>query len=1022
MADTLGRVAIDLTVNAANFVSGFAAASAAAKRAGSEITESFSRVGELAASALAPFGEVGRAIGETFSTVGRLAGSASQELAKLSGGMTLLTVGAGAAAGAIAGVNIAAIGLAIHTAESVREMNDQARAAGVSVDKFSALSFAAKQAGIPQEALSKTLGVLSKNMVKAAETAPGTATVFTRLGLNIKDSNGQLKDAGSFLVEVIEKLDSLKDRTAAIGFSREIFGRGGQEMMKFDPAEMQDSMETAKKLGIVIGPEFAEASTKFVQSMNVMKAAGEGLALQLTEKLLPTMQLLADEIIKAFENNRPAIAKFVDEVADLVKQSVAHLYEFITIARNVALWLNAVQDDSRTFGETTRQAIIGGVQGGIGGAVKGAQEGSVKLHLIWEKYREDERKMWQQNSNLIENIIGPRAPFTLDHSVKKDRNLGADLSPKEKGEDSILARIKERIAQLGIEESAWLKIGQAGSQAEQLIAEAVKKGSEEYAKLRDTAAREKDPKQRTIDLGLVTANEGFIKSSAAAGVFGAAIESIDKELDKQRLRLEEEIPAIDAIAAAYSSGGLAAATVTAHFADQAAKVQVLKESHDLLAAELGEENARVRQLAEGYALASQKLATDEALYATEIYKKLNVEIIKSTDAFNRELPALQAISAAYFDTAEAARAAQIELKVAQFKTANPTADEGQVNQFRELEKKKSDQAFQNSISEQAAKYDLIHAYDEEMERLERLRQKLIEKHSSTMLIDAQEYDTQRRAIQQWDEAALKVGSYGDKFRAVMNQVILDGQNFGQKLAQSIGKAIDGLSSSLAKFIVTGKGGFKQLFQSLEEEILKASIQKGFSALLGKLFGGGDKGAGAGGSDQGVGGLLGKIPVIGGALSKLGGLFGLGGGPGKADGSKSNPFYVVSAGGEQGGPGGLSGLLSSFGGGGEGGDSGGGGAGGFLGLLGSFAGFLADGGDVTPGKAYVVGEKHPEFFLPKQPGHVTPSLKMGGDTVHHQTTVNFHVHGVQDVDSFRRSQSQIFGDMHRQMTIAHARNY
>ena len=77
--------------------------------------------------------------------------------------------------------------------------------------------------------------------------------------------------------------------------------------------------------------------------------------------------------------------------------------------------------------------------------------------------------------------------------------------------------------------------------------------------------------------------------------------------------------------------------------------------------------------------------------------------------------------------------------------------------------------------------------------------------------------------------------------------------------------------------------------------------------------------------------------------------------------------------------------------------------------------------MTPGKAYVVGEKHPEFFVPKQAGQVAPSLKMGGDTVHH-TTVNFHVHGVQDVDSFRRSQSQIFGDMHRQMTIAHARNY
>jgi hypothetical protein len=40
-------------------------------------------------------------------------------------------------------------------------------------------------------------------------------------------------------------------------------------------------------------------------------------------------------------------------------------------------------------------------------------------------------------------------------------------------------------------------------------------------------------------------------------------------------------------------------------------------------------------------------------------------------------------------------------------------------------------------------------------------------------------------------------------------------------------------------------------------------------------------------------------------------------------------------------------------------------GGFFSIFSLFGGFLAEGGDVTPGKAYVVGEEHPEFFIPKE---------------------------------------------------------
>src|SRR6266568_2879740 len=151
---------------------------------------------------------------------------------------------------------------------------------------------------------------------------------------------------------------------------------------------------------------------------------------------------------------------------------------------------------------------------------------------------------------------------------------------------------------------------------------------------------------------------------------------------------------------------------------------------------------------------------------------------------------------------------------------------------------------------------------------------------------------------------------------------------------------------------------------------------------------------------------------------------------KPDGSKSNPFFVSNVdamGGEAGGGGLFGSIQNMFG--GSSGEDGGGGIGGFLsgivgkigrvfGSIGSFfGGFLAQGGDVTPGKAYVVGEHHPEFFVPNRQGSVVPALKMGGE---HTTHLSVHFHGIQDMDSFKKSQSQIVSAFHRQAAIAYQR--
>ena len=65
----------------------------------------------------------------------------------------------------------------------------------------------------------------------------------------------------------------------------------------------------------------------------------------------------------------------------------------------------------------------------------------------------------------------------------------------------------------------------------------------------------------------------------------------------------------------------------------------------------------------------------------------------------------------------------------------------------------------------------------------------------------------------------------------------------------------------------------------------------------------------------------------------------------------------------------------------------------------FGGARANGGFVAPRQSYLVGERGPELFTPAGAGNVRPFSARG-------VTVNIALPGVTDVESFRRSETQL----------------
>lgn len=89
----------------------------------------------------------------------------------------------------------------------------------------------------------------------------------------------------------------------------------------------------------------------------------------------------------------------------------------------------------------------------------------------------------------------------------------------------------------------------------------------------------------------------------------------------------------------------------------------------------------------------------------------------------------------------------------------------------------------------------------------------------------------------------------------------------------------------------------------------------------------------------------------------------------------------------------------------------------FGTLFGFGGFRAAGGSVSSGQGYIVGEKGPELFLPRQSGSIVPNNKMAGSG---HVIINNYIQ-TQDAESFKRSEGNLAAKMKMQLDIAGRRN-
>ena len=205
-------------------------------------------------------------------------------------GLTAVAAAAGAAVTALAGATVEAAAYA-------DDMLTMSTVTGMTTDDLQAFSYAAGLLDVDVETISKSLAKNTKSMAGAADGSKAYADAYKKLGVNVTDANGNLRDGETVYWEAIDALGQMTNETERDAVAMQLFGKSAQELNPLIEAgseKVNELKQEAKDVGAVMSGETLAALGSFDDSIQRLKGSAGAAKNSLGGVLLPELQMLTD--------------------------------------------------------------------------------------------------------------------------------------------------------------------------------------------------------------------------------------------------------------------------------------------------------------------------------------------------------------------------------------------------------------------------------------------------------------------------------------------------------------------------------------------------------------------------------------------------------------------------------------------------------------------------------------------------------------------------------------------------------
>lgn len=303
----------------------------------------------------------------------------------------------GLATGLVAGLGVGAIAdLAKRSLDYAASLGEVAQQLGISSEALQVYRYAASQVGVTNEQMDTSLAKLTRSAGDAAAGVKAPAEAFNKLGVNVQDVNGKVKDTDRLMREVADGLSKIEDPARRAAIEVDLFGRAGQKLdtlLAGGSKAIDDLREAAHKLGIVLSED------------QIQKAD------ETADKLAALHQVLEARIAGTVADNADSIYELAASLGTLAVQAAAAL----------GSWLKFTQ----AFNGNSVQGLVAA----IGSRIIRGSSGEVGVGQL---------------GTSVSGGLGPIKPFQAPSAAGLNRIAGGSKKGGGRSAESIAAELERK--------------------------------------------------------------------------------------------------------------------------------------------------------------------------------------------------------------------------------------------------------------------------------------------------------------------------------------------------------------------------------------------------------------------------------------------------------------------------------------------------------------------------------------------------------------------------------------------------
>lgn len=362
---------------------------------------------------------------------------------------------------AITGATTAASAWIVSAARAGDRVDKLSQKMNLSRKEFQEWDYITKQSGTSMEALSMGMKTL-------AVQAEADGKAFEKLGINVRDANGNIKDQGTLFNQTLSALFKYENTTERLAVASKLFGRGAQELapiLNSGAKSIEELRNRAHELGLVLNDEAVDASVRFSDTLDDLISSVRTAFFGAIQRVLPKLEEVVKSFIEATKEGgklRDAFNKMADGAVKLVTDVLPAIIKGLgwvidnaemVVAGLVAIKLALVALTYSNPFTAIAQVIIAVLIPALTYVVKNFEKvklyGELAAQSIALAFFELTHYLSDKFLGVVENVVGAFAkiPYIGEKfegavtSIKSMREAGDDFI--ESMEDQVAETIKE---------------------------------------------------------------------------------------------------------------------------------------------------------------------------------------------------------------------------------------------------------------------------------------------------------------------------------------------------------------------------------------------------------------------------------------------------------------------------------------------------------------------------------------------------------------------------------------------------